>query len=150
MSLQFSGTPTLYDSSQTSRSSTTSTGNWFFPYWGSQYNSKNWTPSYTSTVQVNIPVEGLYAIQFSLGTTTAASGEIVINRGTSLTGNFFDGYMLAAQCWNSAYTGFDPSCSAFAYIFSGQFVTFAIYLASGTLTLGDRSRAQLVLIQWTA
>ena len=87
VSLQFTGTPTLYNSSQTSLGSTTSTGNWYFPKWSS-YNSKNWTPSYSNTTQLQIPFDGLYFIQFCLGTTTTASGEIVINPRTPLNRRF--------------------------------------------------------------
>ena len=149
VSIQFYGTPTLYNSSQSSLSSTTSTGNWFFPLWSSNSN-QNLSPSYSNTVQLQVFATGLYAISFTLATTQTSSGEIAINSGTGLGGNFFDSNMLAAQGWNTAYAGFDCSCSCFAQLSSGALITFAIYFASGTLQLGGRSRAQVVLMQKTA
>jgi hypothetical protein len=152
VSLRLAGAKLAPNASAPLAVSSSTTGSLFLKFL-TVLDSHNWIPSYANNVQLEIRHTGLYFMNLLMGCTVPSSGDILISQGTqgtALSQGQFDGNLLTSQPWNTAYTGYDVSCSCNAHLTSSQLINFVVFLASGTLTLGDRCRAQVVLIQQTA
>jgi hypothetical protein len=140
------GTPTLYNTTPSVVATATAGGTYFLK-WGSFANN-HWSQTFSNTVQLQIPFSGLYAISFTLGGTTASTGEMFITRNQPLASTQVDSpaNTLALQAWTSSFS-LDASCSATTYLVTSDVLNFGFIWISGTVTLGSRCTCQVTLIQ---
>jgi hypothetical protein len=151
--LSLYGTPSYYNSAGTLANPIVLSTYYYLLWPSSGLTSKNWTPSYTTTMRLGIPYNGLYSIKFTYqtGTATTPSYEIFISKnlgnGTDL--NPGDDRLLACAVVSNHIT-----ITATAYLVTTDFINFGLFVGSGSgftgSTAGARCTVNATLLQRTS
>ena len=118
--------------------------------------SNNWTPSYTTSYRLAIPFTGLYAIQWTIVPAGGTPNFFeFISRSLGANNEFADTWSDQLMAMNTVTSGgasYGYSMSATGYLTTGDYLSFGIFLLSGSWTpyASNRSSITITLIQRTA
>ena len=150
MHLSLYGIPSTYSSGSSVANTTwTTTGHYYFRFPSSSLSSVNWTPAYTNTTRLMIPVTGLYALKFTYYPSGTNTGEVFMSKNMNNNSDVDcgDDRLLAIQYTNTTFNAF--TISSTVYLLSTDFVSFGIYFGATPGVTGFLSRctATVTLIQ---
>jgi len=118
--------------------------------------SNNWTPSYTTSYRLAIPFTGLYAIQWTIVPAGGTPNFFeFISRSLGANNEFADTWSDQLMAMNTVTSGgasYGYSMSATGYLTIGDYLSFGLFLLSGSWTpyASNRSSITITLIQRTA